>query len=140
MYNRIEADINLDNIRKNITTVQALNDSSMRTLLVIKADAYGHGSVRLAKEMDDLADYFAVAEIDEAVELRNNGIVKSILILGNTDEEDFERAIMHDVTMAVYDADKAEILSETAQRLGKNAKVHIKVDSGMSRIGFQCNE
>jgi len=140
MYNRIEADISLDNIRKNITTVQALNDSSMRTLLVIKADAYGHGSVRLAKEMDDLADYFAVAEIDEAVELRNNGIVKSILILGNTDEEDFERAIMHDVTMAVYDAEKAELLSETAQKLGKNAKVHIKVDSGMSRIGFQCNE
>ena len=140
MYNRIEADINLDNIRKNIMTVQALNDKSMRTLLVIKADAYGHGSVRLAKEMDDLADYFAVAEIDEAVELRNNGIVKPILILGNTDEEDFERAIENDITMAFYDAEKAELLSNTAMNMGKKAKIHIKVDSGMSRIGFQCDD
>ena len=139
-YNRIEADIDLDAVRYNIETIQALNPSDRKTLLVIKADAYGHGAVSFAKEFDDLADYFGVACIDEGVELRRAGITKPILILGNTDEEDFETAIENDITMAVYDADKCRMLSDTALKLGRKAKVHIKADSGMSRIGFQCNE
>ena len=139
-YRRIQADINLDAIRYNIKTVQALNPVDRKTLLVIKADAYGHGSVTLAKEMDDLADYFAVATMDEAVELRNAGIVKPILILGYTDESEYEAAVKNDITLAIYDAEEAKLLSETALKLGKKAKVHIKVDSGMSRIGFQCTE
>ena len=139
-YRRIQADINLDAIRQNIKTVQALNPADRKTLLVIKADAYGHGSVTLAKEMDDLADYFAVATMDEAVELRNAGIVKPILILGYTDESEYEAAVKNDITLAIYDAEEAMLLSETALKLGKKAKVHIKVDSGMSRIGFQCTE
>ena len=140
MYRRIEADIDLDAIRYNIKTVQALNPDDRKTLLVIKADAYGHGSVTLAKEMDDLADYFAVATMDEAVELRNAGIVKPILILGYTDESEYEAAVKNNITLAIYDAEEAKLLSETALKLGKKAKVHIKVDSGMSRIGFQCTE
>ncbi len=139
-YRRVEADINLDAIRYNIETVKALNSSDKKTCLVIKADAYGHGSVPLAKEMDDLADYYAVATMDEAVELRNAEITKPILILGYTDVEDYVRAIEHNVTIAIYDKFEAEKLSETAIRLGKKAKVHIKIDSGMSRIGFQCEE
>ena len=139
-YRRIQADINLDAIRHNIKTVQALNPADRKTLLVIKADAYGHGSVTLAKEMDDLADYFAVATMDEAVELRNAGIVKPILILGYTDESEYEAAVKNDITLAIYDAEEGELLSKTALKLGKTAKVHIKVDSGMSRIGFQCTE
>ena len=139
-YRRIQADINLDAIRYNIKTVQALNPVDRKTLLVIKADAYGHGSVTLAKEMDDLADYFAVATMDEAVELRNAGIVKPILILGYTDESEYEAAVNNDITLAIYDAEEGELLSKTALKLGKKAKVHIKVDSGMSRIGFQCTE
>ena len=139
-YRRIQADINLDAIRYNIKTVQALNPADRKTLLVIKADAYGHGSVTLAKEMDDLADYFAVATMDEAVELRNAGIVKPILILGYTDESEYEAAVKNDITLAIYDAEEGELLSETAFKIGKKAKVHIKVDSGMSRIGFQCAE
>ena len=139
-YNRVEADIDLDAVRYNIETIQALNPADRKTLLVIKADAYGHGAVSFAKEFDDLADYFGVACIDEGVELRNAGITKPVLILGNTDEEDFETAIEHDITMAVYDAEKCRLLSDTALKLGKKAKVHIKADSGMSRIGFQCSE
>ena len=139
-YNRIEADIDLDAVRYNIETIQALNPSDRKTLLVIKADAYGHGAVSFAKEFGDLADYFGVACIDEGVELRRAGITKPILILGNTDEEDFETAIENDITMAVYDADKCRMLSDTALKLGRKAKVHIKADSGMSRIGFQCSE
>ena len=92
-YRRVEADIDLSAIRHNIEAVQAVNSSSMRTLLVIKADAYGHGSVKLAKEFDDISDYFGVACIDEGVELRRAGIKKPILILGNTDEDDFEEAV-----------------------------------------------
>ena len=78
--------------------------------------------------------------MDEAVELRNAEITKPILILGYTDVEDYVRTIEHNVTIAIYDKSEAEKLSETAIRLGKKAKVHIKVDSGMSRIGFQCEE
>lgn len=139
-YNRIEADIDLDAVRYNIEQLKALNPSDRKTLLVIKADAYGHGAVTFAEEFDDLADYFGVACIDEGVELRRAGVTKPILILGNTDEEDFETAIENDITMAVYNADKCKLLSDTALKLGKKAKVHIKADSGMSRIGFQCNE
>ena len=79
MFRRIEADINLDAIRHNIQAVQAVNEAGKNTLLVIKADAYGHGAVEVAKKMGDLADYFGVACIDEALELRNAGICKPIL-------------------------------------------------------------
>jgi alanine racemase len=78
--------------------------------------------------------------MDEAVELRNEGVKTPILILGYTDVEDFERAITNDITLAVYDVEEMKVLSEKAVSLGKKAKVHIKVDSGMSRIGFQCDE
>lgn len=139
-HNRIEADVDLDCVRYNIETIKALNPSDRKVLLVIKADAYGHGAVTFAEEFDDIADYFGVACIDEGVELRRAGIKKPILILGNTDEDDFETAIENDITMAVYDADKCSLLSETALKMGKKARVHIKADSGMSRIGFQCNE
>ncbi|MCR5149496.1 MAG: alanine racemase [Eubacterium sp.] len=139
-YNRIEADVDLDNVRYNIETIKALNPSDRKVLLVIKADAYGHGAVTFAEEFDDLADYYGVACVDEGVELRRAGIKKPVLILGNTDESDFETAVVNDITMAVYDAEKCRILSETALKLGKKAKVHIKADSGMSRIGFQCTE
>ena len=139
-YNRIEADIDLDAVRYNIEQLKALNPPDRKTLLVIKADAYGHGAVTFAEEFDDLADYYGVACIDEGVELRRAGITKPILILGNTDEEDFETAIENDITMAVYNTDKCKLLSDTALKLGKKAKVHIKADSGMSRIGFQCND
>ncbi|WP_173472265.1 alanine racemase [Eubacterium ruminantium] len=139
-YNRIEADVDLDSVRYNIEKIKSLNPEDRKVLLVIKADAYGHGAVEFAKEFDDIADYYGVACIDEGVELRNAGIVKPILILGNTDEYDFETAIQNDITMAVYNAEKCNLLSETALKIGKKAKVHIKADSGMSRIGFQCNE
>ncbi|SEQ09093.1 alanine racemase [Lachnospiraceae bacterium NE2001] len=140
IFRRVEADIDLDAIRYNIETVKALNPTDRKVCLVIKADAYGHGSVQLAKEFSDIADYYAVACIDEAVELRNAGIETPILILGYTDESDFVIAINHDITLAIYDVQEADTLSRFATKDGKKAKVHIKVDSGMSRIGFQCDD
>ncbi len=140
IFRRVEADIDLDAIRYNIETVKALNPTDRKVCLVIKADAYGHGSVQLAKEFSDIADYYAVACIDEAVELRNAGIETPILILGYTDESDFVIAINYDITLAIYDVQEADALSRIASKDGKKAKVHIKVDSGMSRIGFQCDD
>ena len=123
-YHRIEARIDLSAIRKNITTVQALNPPDRKTLLVIKADAYGHGAVQVAEA------------VSEAVELRKSGVTKPILILGYTDETEYEDLINYDVTQAVYDVEKCRVLSRLAERMGKKARVHIKVDSGMHRIGF----
>lgn len=139
-YRRIEADIDLTAVRENIITIKKLNKKNQRVLLVIKADAYGHGALTLVKNTEDLADYLGVAEIDEAVELRRAGIKKPILILGYTDEEDFGDLIQYDITQTVYDPEKCKLLSDKALSMGKKAKVHIKADSGMSRIGFQCNE
>ena len=139
-FRRIEADIDLDAIRYNIETVKALNPPDKKTLLVIKADGYGHGSIAIAREMDDLADYFAVAAMGEALELRAAGIETPILILGYTDEAEYDDAILHNITLAMYDYDNALKLSEKALQSGKKARVHIKVDTGMSRIGFQCDE
>ncbi len=139
-YHRVEARIDLDAIRKNITTVQALNPPDRKTLLVIKADAYGHGSAVLAEKLDDLADYFGVAEIDEAVELRKSGVTKPILILGYTDETEYPDLLEYDITQAVYDVEKCRTLSRFAEKAGKKARVHIKVDSGMHRIGFLTDE
>ena len=138
-YNRIYAAIDMDALKFNIRQMQALKPG-MKTLVVIKADAYGHGAVEIAKRIDTMSDYYGVATIDEAVELRNAGITKPILIIGYTAEEDFERLLDHHITQAVYDAEACKKLSELAVEKGVRAKVHIKVDTGMSRIGFQTDE
>ncbi len=136
-FRRIEARIYPDRVRKNIETMQKLNPGR-KTLLVIKADAYGHGAVELAKACGDLADYLGVACIDEAEELRRAGITHPILILGYVDEDDYERLIRGDITAPIFEAEDGRKLSEVAERLGKKAKVHLKADSGMHRIGFAC--
>ncbi len=137
---RVEADIDLDAVEYNIRLVQGMNPPERKTLLVIKADAYGHGAVTFAEEFDELAAFFGVAGIDEAVELRNAGIEKPILILGYTDRTHYEELVKLDIRPAIYSYEDAEALSEVAESLGKRAKIHIKVDSGMSRIGFSPDE
>ena len=139
-YNRIYAGINIDNLRYNVKTMKSLVKPDMKVLLVIKADAYGHGSVEVAKRTLDLADYFGVATIDEAIELRNAGIETPILIIGYTDRDNYDKLIAYNITQAVYDVCECRILSELALSLGKKAKVHIKVDTGMSRIGFMTDD
>ena len=117
-----------------------MNPPERKTLLVIKADAYGHGAVTFAEEFGDIADFYGVAGIDEAVELRNAGIDKPILILGFTDRSHYEELVEQDIRPAIYTYDDAEALSQVAEKLGKKAKIHIKVDTGMSRIGFSADE
>lgn len=139
-YNRLFARINVDNYRYNISTLKARLKADMKVLLVVKADAYGHGACELSSYGLDFADYLGVATIDEAIELRNYGISKPILIIGYTDSDDFDKLIDYDITQAVYDVAECKKLSELAISKGKKAKVHIKVDTGMSRIGFLVDE
>lgn len=139
-YNRVQAVINLDNIRHNVAAMKSLVDKDKKMLAVIKADAYGHGAVEVAHALDDMVDFFAVAFIDEAVELRYAGFDKPILILGYTDPVDYEQLITYDVRPAIYDVDNARVLSDIAVSKGTKARIHIKVDTGMGRIGFTCDE
>ncbi len=140
MYNRIYAEINVDNIRHNILTVKALNKPDIKVLSVIKADAYGHGSVELAKRIGDISDYFGVATADEAVELRKAGIDHPILVIGYTADENYDKIIDNNIIQTVYSVDDAKLLAQAAKKKGQIARVHIKVDTGMTRIGFQVTE
>lgn len=137
-YYRIEADINLSAIRKNIMTMKNCIPEGKKLLAVIKANAYGHGAIEVANALDDLADYYGVACIDEAIELRNAGIVKPILILGYTDESHFEEIVKQDITQTIFTVGQAKALSEAAGKVDKKGKLHIKIDTGMNRIGFPC--
>jgi len=140
MYYRVEADIDLDAIRKNIITMKNCIPKDKKLLAVIKANGYGHGAVELAKELDDLAYYYGVACLDEAIELRKADITKPILILGVTDSSLFKYIVEYDITQTIFSYEQAKLLSEVAKSLGKEAKMHVKLDTGMNRIGFQCNE
>lgn len=139
-YNRVYARINMDNLRYNIEKMKSLVKPDMKILAVIKADAYGHGAVEIAKRIDDLCDYYGVATIDEAIELRKAGVTMPILIIGFTADSDYEKLIEYNITQAVYDSNEAKKLSDCALAMGKKVKVHIKVDTGMSRIGYQVDE
>lgn len=139
-YYRIEADIDLSAIRKNIMTMKSCIPEGKKLLAVIKANAYGHGAIEVADALDDLADYYGVACTDEAIELRNAGISKPILILGETDGSQFEELIQYDITQTIFTVRQAEELSKAAGKLGKQAKLHIKIDTGMNRIGFACKK
>lgn len=139
-YNRVYARIDMNNLRYNIETMKSLVKPDMKVLAVIKADAYGHGAVEIAKRIEDLCDYYGVATIDEAIELRKAGIDMPILIIGFTADSDYNRLIEYNITQAVYDTAEAKKLSDVAVALGKKARVHIKVDTGMSRIGYQVDD
>ena len=135
---RVYTKINLDNIQKNMKTVCDKFGKDITIMGIVKANAYGHGAVEVAKALVEYgAGMLGVAAIDEAVELRENGITAPILILGQIFRQDYETAIENDVTCTVVDIVTAQGISKKAKELGKIAKVHIKIDTGMGRIGFQ---
>ena len=137
---RTWAEISLGNMRHNYRAIRAVLPEGCRFLGVVKADAYGHGAVQTAALLQaEGADYLAVAGLDEAMELRQNGIYLPILILGHTPGEFTETLIANDLTQAVTCLAKAEEYSREAVRLGKTLKVHLKLDTGMSRLGFLCS-
>ena len=138
---RVYAEINLDAMCSNVS--QALERMKPAKLMaIIKTDAYGHGAVRSAKALDEIGVYaFGVATPGEALELRRAEIKNPILILGYAFEEYFDRMIENDIDLALFDLNTAKLLNSHAEKLGKKARVHIKADTGMGRIGFQpCDE
>ncbi len=138
---RTWAEIDLDALEHNYKKIRKHIGKGVKFLGVVKADAYGHGSVQFARKLQELgADYLAVSSIDEAMELRENNITMPILILGHTPKDQVENLIDFNITQAVTCEAKAVEYSEEATRLGKTLKVHIKVDSGMSRLGYLVAE
>ena len=139
-YHRSFVRVDLSAIRSNFDALKEILAPETKTMAIVKANAYGHGSVRVAKELESRADYFAVAALEEAMELRDNGIKKPILILAYTSPSQYEELINNDIAATIYSLDEAKMLSETASKLGKKAVIHIAVDTGMGRIGFFDNE
>ena len=136
---RTWAEIDLDALAHNYTALRAHVGPNVKFLGVVKADGYGHGAVQVSRVLETLgADYLAVSSIDEAMELRHNGIAMPILILGHTPREQVKNLIDLHITQAVSCAAKAEEYSAEAVRCGGTLKVHIKVDTGMSRLGYLC--
>lgn len=139
-YHRIYAGVNLDAIKHNVIAIKKSLSQDVGIMPIIKADAYGHGAVRVAQAINDFANGFGVATIEEALELRQNGIKKPILILGTLSAKHFEEAVKNDITVNVYTEEMAKSLSDVAKGLGKKAVAHIAIDTGMNRIGVSCDD
>ena len=134
------AEINLDHVKANYNNIRKLLKPETKFCAVIKANAYGHGAVQYAKVLEkEGADYFAVAVCEEALELRQNSITKPIMCLGYVPEDRFKDMMQNNVDITIYSYEKAALLSQIAKENDLNAKIHIKLDSGMSRLGLQCN-
>ncbi|MBR2528182.1 MAG: alanine racemase [Blautia sp.] len=135
---RVKAVIHMDAVRYNFEAMRRNLKEGVKITAVIKADAYGHGAVPIAQMMEK-AEYiwgFAVATAEEAIQLRQSGIRKPILILGLVFEESMEALAAQDVRIAVSSLDCALAYAQAGLKLGKKVKIHLAVDTGMSRIGF----
>ena len=138
---RTWAVIDLDALKENYEKLRRHIGRGVKFLGVVKADAYGHGAIQVSRVLQENgADYLAVSSIDEAMELRLGGITMPILILGHTPKEQVENLIKNRITQAVTCKAKALEYSREAQRCGGTLKVHIKVDTGMGRIGFEADQ
>lgn len=135
--NRAWAEVNLDNIAHNVREIRRITNKKAEIMGIVKADAYGHGVMEVVKTLlGNGVTRLAVSMLDEAIQLRKSGIEVPILILSYTDPRRAEEIIQNDVTQAVFSHDLANALSEAAVRLDKNVKIHIKIDTGMTRVGF----
>ena len=141
-YERVFAKIDLDAIAYNLKSIEKKLSPETKIIAVVKADGYGHGAAVIAKEIEesDQVFGFAVATAEEAFSLKRNGIRKPILILGYTFESDYEALIQKQIRFTVYSYDMAEAISKAAGKIGTDAYIHIKIDTGMSRIGYQATE
>lgn len=138
---RVLAIIDLDAIAYNMTNIKSKVGKETGIIGIIKADAYGHGSVEISKViLENGADWLAVAVVDEGINLRKNSIAAPILLLGYTPELRLEDVVNNGFIQTVYTYETAKKLSDVAVRLGKTAVIHIKIDTGMGRIGYRVNE
>ncbi|MBP3886407.1 MAG: alanine racemase [Cellulosilyticum sp.] len=134
---RVVAEVNLDALKHNYKQIRGHVPHEVEIMAIVKADAYGHGSKEVAKLLqEEGVNRFAVAIVREGEELRENGITSPILVLGYTPRADIRTLIENNLTQTVFSYDMAKTLSDEAKKLGKTVNVHIKVDTGMGRIGF----
>ena len=141
-YNRVYAKIDLDAAAYNMEQMKNRIGGGARLIAVVKTDAYGHGAVPLAEVFEKL-DYvwgYAVATLDEGIVLRKHGIKKPILVLGCVFPDQYDDMVRNEIRAAVYMEEMAGKIAEAAERAGKKAYIHIKVDTGMGRIGFPVTE
>lgn len=137
-FKRTWVDIDLDAARHNFELIKS-KAGKAAIMCIVKADAYGHGVEQMALEYQRLgADWFGVSNIEEAMELRRYGIVRDILILGYTPPRETALLCAHNITQAIFSEQYAKSMSEAAERAGVTLKGHIKADTGMARIGFNC--
>lgn len=139
IYSRAEAVVHLDKIEQNLENLRRNLKSSTKVIAVIKTDGYGHGAVEIGKflEPKDYIFGFAVATVEEGIVLRRNGITKPILLLGMAFPEQYSEMVSYDITSTVFQLSAAQGLAQEAKRQGKAAKAHLKVDTGMGRIGMR---
>lgn len=142
LHNRVYAKIDLDAVCHNLRSIQQQLQPGTGIVAVIKTDAYGHGALPIAEVLEPLEGLhgFAVATAEEALSLRSHGIQKPVLILGYVFPEHYTSLIAQDICMTVFSLEMARQLSEAAQALHRDVWVHIKIDTGMSRIGLQVSK
>jgi alanine racemase len=134
-------EIDVDAIAQNVRTVKEIIGPDVRLLAVLKADAYGHGAIKVARTaLNNGASYCGVASVNEAVQLRQAGISAPVLVLGYTPAWQAREALLNDITIALYDRDVARAFSRAAIELHAEARAHIKVDTGMGRLGLLPEE
>lgn len=138
---RTWAEISLKALEHNYRSLRGMLHDGCRLLGVVKANAYGHGAVTVGKKLVELGcEMLAVACLDEAIELREAGITAPVLIFGATPPECARQVVEYDITQAVFTQELAQALSDAAADLGKTARVHVKLDTGMSRIGVLAQD
>lgn len=136
-FDRIYAEIDLDHIEENMEAMQENLRPGTKMFGVVKTDAYGHGAVPVAKTIDRFVCGYAVATVEEGMQLRKHGITKEILILGPIASGRYQECIDHEISLAVFEYETAKKISDMAVREGKTETIHIAVDTGMSRIGLR---
>lgn len=135
----IEVDIKA--LRKNIRSLKKCTAGNTEFMGVIKADAYGHGVLKVAEVLrDENVKRFAVVIIEEGIQLREEGFTEPVLILGHTLEEDYTKLVQYDLIPIIYQYSQAVKLSDFARKYNKKVKIHIKIDTGMGRLGFMPGE
>ena len=141
-YERVCAGVDLDAIAFNMDQIGKKLPAGVQMMAVVKSDGYGHGALPIAKKLEGRDDIvgFATATAEEALILRHAGIKKPVLILGYTFPYAYEELIRNDISLTAFKPDMGKEISDAAKKVGKNAKVHIKVDTGMHRIGVAVSK
>lgn len=137
-YDNTYVEIDLDAISANFDAIQ--KKAGVKVMAIVKADAYGHGAIQIARLLEEKCSFFGVSSVAEALELRQAGLSKPILILGYTPVETFHLIIPQHIRPAIFRFEDAEMLSKEAVRQGVSVPFHFAVDTGMSRLGFQATE